>query len=329
MKEQKRTYSLTAKERKQKRAEQQGNVTPAATDSNGRSAAEAAMIVEQKKSKRSAWIIGMVVCLAVVLTIAAVLIPVISFFVNPYRGYKDVIARFSLSNGMKLEYVIEESEYDTAATNFIFLAKNGYFDNTVFYDAQSGWLMFGGYEEQPLRSANNSSDYSLTKHHSQNEAYLNKFGALKSSRFENIRDKFTYKLRADENGTKTALLETKGVLAYLYDKTSTEFQLAYEEQPTDLVEVVSSSGVMSTESLRATRVGHALTDETLKNIETIAATSEINDKISSGYRWRPPTPTIYIKNVKVYNLNSSKWRNFDFIEYMRSNNKLSGWTSIL
>lgn len=335
MKQRKKTYSLTAKERKQKRiAAQNGGNKRVADVSADRDAAEATMIAEQKKSKRSAAFICAVVCVAVVLVLVALLVPVISYLVNPYRGYKDVIARFNLSNGMVLEYVVEEEEYDTAATNFIFLAKNGYFDNTVFFDAQSGWLRFGGYEDQPSASATSSSDYSRTKHHSQNERYCSKFGALKNSLFENVRDKFTYYLRADSNGTKTALLEQKGVLAFLYDKTHTEFQLSYDDQPTELVKVVSSNGTESTETLRATRVGHALNDETIRNIEIIASTKEVNDRISSGYRWEPPSPTIYIESVKVYNLDSKKWRNFDFIEYMKGNDssgvrRLSGWTSIL
>lgn len=335
MKQRKKTYSLTAKERKQKRiAAQNGGNKRVADVRENRDAAEATMIAEQKKSKRSAAFIGAVVCVAVVLVLVALLVPVISYLVNPYRGYKDVIARFNLSNGMVLEYVVEEEEYDTAATNFIFLAKNGYFDNTVFFDAQSGWLRFGGYEDQPSASATSSSDYSRTKHHSQNESYCSKFGALKNSLFENVRDKFTYYLRADSNGTKTALLEQKGVLAFLYDKTHTEFQLSYDDQPTELVKVVSSNGTESTETLRATRVGHALNDETIRNIEIIASTKEVNDRISSGYRWEPPSPTIYIESVKVYNLDSKKWRNFDFIEYMKGNDssgvrRLSGWTSIL
>lgn len=335
MKQRKKTYSLTAKERKQKRiAAQNGGNKRVADVSADRDAAEATMIAEQKKSKRSAAFIGAVVCVAVVLVLVALLVPVISYLVNPYRGYKDVIARFNLSNGMVLEYVVEEEEYDTAATNFIFLAKNGYFDNTVFFDAQSGWLRFGGYEDQPSASATSSSDYSRTKHHSQNESYCSKFGALKNSLFENVRDKFTYYLRADSNGTKTALLEQKGVLAFLYDKTHTEFQLSYDDQPTELVKVVSSNGTESTETLRATRVGHALNDETIRNIEIIASTKEVNDRISSGYRWEPPSPTIYIESVKVYNLDSKKWGNFDFIEYMKGNDssgvrRLSGWTSIL
>lgn len=329
-KENKRTYSLTAKERKQKRADVK--TTDKKTPEANVADQEAAMLVAQKKSKNNAVVIGSVIAVSVVLILVAILAPVIAYLVNPYRDNQNVIARFNLSNGMTLEYVIEEKDYDTAATNFIFLAKNGYFDNTVFFDAQKGWLRFGGYDAQPtITGANN--DYDKTKHRSRSYEYCSKFNAIPNSAFvyddkDNMLDKFSYKLRPDDKGTNASLLGHIGVLAYLYSDMSTEFEFAYAANATNDIETLNSSGNISTTDLEATRVGFALNDQTIENLAAIAETAQLNTNISSGYRWRPPTPNIYIESVKVYNLDGSKWKNFDFINYMNSNGKISGWSGV-
>lgn len=336
-KDNQRTYSLTSKERKQKRADTAG-VKPQKPDAQTDAAAqEAAMLVAQKKSKNNAVMIGSVIAVAVVLILIAILAPVIAYLVNPYRDEKNVIARFELSNGMILEYIIEEKEYDTAATNFIFLAKNGFFDNTVFFDAQKGWLRFGGYDAQPMITGSENT-YEKTKHRSRNYDYCYNFKSIPNSAFiydnkDNTLDKFNYHLRADNGGTNTALLGEIGVLAYLYSDTTTEFEFAYAAQATNDIETLTTSSNISTSDLEATRVGYALNATTKSNLAKIASTAQLNTMITSGYRWRPPSPTIYIERVKVYNLDDKKWKDFDFIKYINGNDssgspRLSYWSGI-
>ncbi len=332
-----RKYSLTAKERKAKRLAAQNKdraktpepVTQPSGDAQ--TEAERGFAASQKKTRRSAIIVGTVVCCAVVLILAGILVPLIAYIVNPYRNYDHVIARFDLSNGMKLEYVIEENEYDIAATNFIFLAENGYFDNTVFFDAGNadagtdGWLRFGGYEAQPSVSLGSASDYGSTKHHAQNGTFCEKFGAIPNSKFKKVTDKFGYKLNSDTKGTG-ARLNDIGVLAYMYNNSSTEFQFSYKEQPSNHVTIIESSGKTYQDTYNPTMVGYALNDETVENIKAIAATAKVNTAISYGVQWNPPSPDIMIEKVKVYNLDNAKWRDFDFISYMDDHNYLRGWT---
>lgn len=312
---QKRNYSLTAKERKQKRMAEQNKqavgksyVSKPKVEQKSAApelSAEAQMATSQKRSKRSTIIVSCVVGVAILLIIAALLAPVIMYVVNPYRGYDDVIAKFTLSNGMELEYVIEEDEYDTAATNFIFLATNKYFDNTVFYDAQGGWLRFGGYVDQPL--SNSTSDYTRSMHRSDDADYCEKFTALPSSRFERVTYKFGYKLRIRSEDKNENLVKQLGALTFRTE-TSTEFQFYYG----DYIETVPSD----ISNIECSMVGHALNEKTIKNIQAIRSTAALNSHLSDGFRWKPPTPNIKIESVKLYNLNSSKWANFDFLEYL-------------
>lgn len=311
----KRNYSLTAKERKQKRMAEQNKkassdsyvqkpVVEKKSDEQALSA-EAQMALSQKKSKRSAIITGAVVAVAILMIIVALLVPVILYAVNPYRGYDDVIAKFKLSNGMELEYVIDEDEYDTAATNFIFLAINKYFDNTVFYDAQGGWLRFGGFVDQPR--ANDVSDFDRSKHRSDSADFCSSFTALPNNRFSKVTEKFGYRLRVGDGDTKDSLVRQLGALTFRTNR-ATEFQFYYgdygETVPNDI------------NNLECAMVGHALSEQTIKNIQSIRSTAALNTSISSGYLWKPPTPDIMIESVKVYNLDGSKWNNFDFLEYL-------------
>ncbi len=331
----KRIYSMTARERKaQRRAAEKSAQKNDAGQPQTLQSAEQAMAASQTRSRRSAVVIGVIVGAAVLAILLALLIPVIALLVNPYSKYDSVIARFKLSNGMVLEYEIDEEKYDTAATNFIFLAKNGYFDNTVFFDAQSGWLRFGGYDAQPVSTTiSSTSSYDSTHHRSDNKAYCAAFKALPTSRFkdENVSYKFGYKLRVDNHSDKQELLKA-GVLTYLYSDTSTEFQFLYDkDNMTNLVRRRDGSGNLSAETFEVTMVGYALNDKTINNLSAIAATAADNDRFTNGYLWKPPTPNIYIDSVKVYNLSRSKWRNFDFIDYMNGTDssgrtRLSGWS---
>ncbi|MCH5155237.1 MAG: hypothetical protein J1F69_01390 [Clostridiales bacterium] len=315
----KRSYSLTAKERKQKRMAEQNKRASDSSVSKSMPkneakpvlSAEAQMVRSQKRFKRSAIIVGCVIAVAIILIIAALIAPVIMYTINPYRGYDDVIARFRLSNGMELEFVIEEDEYDTVATNFIFLANNKYFDNTVFYDAQGGWLRFGGYVDQPLSTSVSSFD--RTNHRGDSVDYCKKFSALPNNRFNNATDKFGYRLRVDTKDTAETLVRQLGTLTFRTD-TSTEFQFFYG----DYEETVPNN----INNLTCARLGHALNDKTIKNIMSIRSTAALNTHLSSdGYLWKPPTPNIRIESVRIYNLDNSKWANFDFLKYLSGKDK--------
>lgn len=333
----KRTYSLTAKERKEKRLAEQKKTAPQKTDNSSRAAQEQSMIASQQSSKRVTLIVGLVACIAIILILVALIAPVIAYVVNPYRDYGYVVARFELDNDMTLEFKIEEDEYDIAATNFIFLAKNGYFDNTVLFDAgdsarnSDGWIRFGGYEQQPDISEGSSGDYSSTHHHSQNETYCRNFSAIPNDSFKNVTDKFGYNLYADKNGESTSRLRDIGVLSFLYDSSSTEFQMSYKDDPSNQVFVKESASRDETSQiLKSTMVGFALNDKTIDNLKRIASSVDTERYPSIGAHWNPPAPTVRIKKVKVYNLNKAKWSNFDFIDYMNTPNdngpRLKGWT---
>lgn len=313
----KRSYSKTASERKASRVKQ----VPAAEEereSTFTEREESACAVK-KANKRSAAIIFVAVILAVVLFSVAVILPVALYLYNPYSNGKNPVARFELSNGMTLEYEIYEDAYEIAATNFIFLAINGYFNNTVIFDAQDGYVRFGGFE-------------TTTTHRSDNEAYCRAFKAISSDEVEKPTDKFGYKMYNDNgsrnegglNGTDSNMLKSDDILTFLYNDFSTEFQFSVEKNHTDRVQIASTSSTTSYQTLEPTMLGRALNDKTKENVKEIYALRENNSSVTSGLMWTPPIPTITINRVRVFNLDGKKWNNFNFIEDTK--NYRSGWT---
>ena len=110
-----------------------------------------------------------------------------------------------------------------------------------------------------------------------------------------------------------------GSLTFLYNDTSTEFQMTYDDMAVDTMDRRESGGGTSTSTLKPTMVGYALDGPdgaTVKNLIEISKKAAATSTVTYGYMWKPPTPTIYINSVKVYNLDSSKWRDFNFIDYM-------------
>ena len=95
--------------------------------------------------------------------------------------------------------------------------------------------------------------------------------------------------------------------------------------------MLNNGKVQGTYTIPATMVGRALNAQTIENLRDIAATAKVNDRITNGYLWRPPAPDIKITSVKLYNLNGAKWDNFNFLEYVRSDNskRLSQWIDVI
>ena len=137
----KRDYSLTGKERKQKK----------------RAGEEKKKQKEEKKGvnltpKKKKIIVITAMCMAVVMLATAILIP---FLPPSFPGIDNPVARIQLVvNGRRHNLDIElfADESPIAVKNFMFLARQGFFDNTIVSDVggnaadRHGFVRFGGFE---------------------------------------------------------------------------------------------------------------------------------------------------------------------------------------
>lgn len=299
----KEKYSLTAKERK---AMRKAGFEPVDTRTPEEKEAEEKAAEAKRKKIRLIAVISLVVLLAAALIATAIALPV----VMARRKYAYVgrpVAEISLDNGMTLTFEIFEDSCPVAATNFLYLARIGYFDGTIIFDSQNNWVRFGGFEDTASRSQRRN-----------NEAFCD--GVSDVPRDDDGDGAFTYRLKSDTSSDAKNLTRQAGVLSFMYGETATEFQVA-------AIDNAQTNRPGSSSSLSLTAVGRALDDETLMNIAAIAALSRLESS-ADGHTlhsyWRAPVTSsesvtlIRIQSVKLYNLSKAKWKHFNFTTYMET-----------
>lgn len=295
----KKKYSLTAKERKAIRAKNSGKPAPPEPIDPCAPAEGEAEVAVNRINKKTVVVVTAVILAAVILITAAILIPIL---VIKYR-YHDVnnpVARMELSNGMVIEYELFEDTCPIAASNFIFLARIGYFNGTIIFDIQNNWMRFGGYETE-------------VKHRSTNKEFTDKVQT--SEKYP--KSKFGYRLKADTSADAKTYNQ-KGVLAFMYNDSATEFQIASVDGAQTTIQTPNSN-----KDYRITACGRVLNEESMENVETITGMEKnVN---SASTIWKPPAQTITIKRIKIYNLDRKKWKNFAFDDYFED--YISQWTN--
>ena len=287
----KQKYSLTANQRKELRQKDESKAKE-----------EESEVKAVPKNKFGWWIIPLLIC-AVALIATAIILP---FTCSAYSDVKNPVAKIELSNGMNLEFEIYEDTCPIAATNFIFLARNRFFDGTIIYDSQNGWVRFGEFT-------------SMQTYKTEDKEYMDKLEGF----YDNHKDnKLGYRLYADTSPDAGRYGE-EGMLTFNYLNSSCQFFMSSQANCQTRVE-------NSTSDYTPTVVGRALNDQTLEHIRSIAALPRNEDSPHSI--WKNPLPTITIKSVKLYNLDGKKWRKFHFEDYMskareNENTAISNWYS--
>lgn len=308
----KKNYSLTAKERKELRLKklqkEMGKVPQAESEPE---VAEASGSV-----KFNAKQIAIATAAGVVALMCFFMAVVLPFFFGPYRDVENTVAKIALSNGMVLEFEIYENDCPTAATNFIWLAKNKFFDGTIIYDNSNGWVRFGDYvNAETCRSDPNNKD---------NEAYYKTLTGI----YPNHATKpFGYRLKKD-SGKDVDRYGECGMLTFDYSNSSCRFFISAK---------ANAQTRIDGRDYTPAAFGRYLNDSTLKNIEDLASLE--NSPLKGGSRWNCPSPFIRIEKVELFNLKSEKWDNFHFENFMEdvtgtdekgnpisgSNTVVSGW----
>ncbi len=286
----KQKYSLTANQRKELRHKEETKVR------------EEGVAEVAAKKKVGWWIIPLLIC-ALALIVTAIVLP---FTCSTYSGVKNPVAKIELSNGMNLEFEIYEDTCPIAATNFIFLARNRFFDGTIIYDSQNGWVRFGEFT-------------SMQTYKTQDKNYMADLEGFYDNHADN---KLGYRLYADTSSDAGRYGE-EGMLTFNYLNSSCQFFMSSQSNCQTRVE-------NSTADYTPTVVGRALNDQTLAHIKSIAELPRNEESPHSI--WKNPLPTITIKSVKLYNLDGKKWRNFHFEDYMskareNENTAISNWYS--
>ncbi|MCI8613021.1 MAG: hypothetical protein HFE48_04915 [Clostridia bacterium] len=295
----KQKYSLTASQRKNirnKANDKQEKNRPADFEGNGDVSAETDAVAVVPK-KFNWWLIPLLGA-GIALIVIAIVLP---FSCGEYRFIDNPVAKIELSTGDVLEFELYEDTCPIAATNFIFLARNKFFDNTIVFDNQQGWVRFGNYK-------------SMTEYVSQDKEYCEKLPGFSEGHKDN---KLGYRLRSDSSDDAKRYME-EGMLVFNYNQSSNEFFISSDKNLQTRLDNIN---------YEPTVVGRYLNDKTLAAVKRIA-NMESNPS-SPHSRWRNPIPVVVIKKVSIYNVDKAKWKDFGFEKYMETayngSSAISGW----
>ena len=267
-------------------------------------------------SKLAKWIIAaLIVVIGVGGVLAGILVP-LKLGSREFTDEEGVNpkATIKLSNGMQLDFDIYENECPNGATNFIWLASIGYFDNVILFDSQQGFVRFGGWtdakNEDGTPMHRGDDDTSFT-----DKIKLSEWTDTGNKTKNFDKNKFGYRLKSDS--AKSNTVNTVGTLSFCYERSATEFTLTADES-TDPTIPTGNSG--SKQEWKVSPFGFASNPQTIDNIKAIGALDLDDDgtKFNHDY-FRAPLDEnglIKIKSVKVTVKYSGKWKSFDMVRYV-------------
>ncbi len=285
-------------------------------------AAETEQATEEVKPKKKSKLVTILVSvIAGILGVAIIVIGIALPFLksDEFTDEEGVnpIAAIELSNGMTLTYELYESTCPTTVTNFIYLAEIGYFDGTVVFDGQNGWVRFGGWQTNGIhRGDANDTFHAGIK----DRVYTNSSG----NKVSYINNKFGYRIKKEDAEAKH--LSTVGALTFCYERSATEFQILANE--------VNSPTIDGGGEWLSTVFAMPYDNDTTANVKKLAALSlDDGTKFAHDY-FRAPlagNSLITIKSVKVTKKYEGKWKSFDFMDYMRGTDGASrcSWSTVL
>ena len=281
-------------------------------------------------SKLAKWIIAaLIVVIGVGGVLAGILVP-LKLGSREFTDEEGVNpkATIKLSNGMQLDFDIYENECPNGATNFIWLASIGYFDNVILFDSQQGFVRFGGWtdakNEDGTPMHRGDDDTSFT-----DKIKLSEWTDTGNKTKNFDKNKFGYRLKSDS--AKSNTVNTIGTLSFCYERSATEFTLTAKENPVLTVPNDNGGSSGSKQEWKVSPFGFASNPQTIDNIKAIEALDrDDGTKFNHDY-FRAPLDEnglIKIKSVKVTGKYSGKWKSFDMVRYINTNNgeHRSSWT---
>jgi len=280
-------YSKTAKERKQdNRPDSSNAVADSITDDS----------IKTKRSNTKLFVLIAGIFLAVVLISFAIAIP---FMTSPSFAVDTPVARIELVvNGRRENLYIQLLPDAAPATvsNFMFLARYGYFDDTIISDVSGpqtpvrdghGFVRFGGYE-----TPNQSRRIRET-----NDRFYDRFPLLRDDREGN---KLGWELRSENQVGVTTQFNVSMITGWQH---STLFQIAALSNPHTTVES-NNPNSPGTRTTPGNVFGTVMGRESRELVQRIANTAPNPNSTHSHFN--EPISQITIRRVRLFQ--EREWR---------------------
>lgn len=269
-------------------------------------------------SKLAKWIIAaLIVVIGVGGVLAGILVP-LKLGSREFTDEEGVNpkATIKLSNGMQLDFDIYENECPNGATNFIWLASIGYFDNVILFDSQQGFVRFGGWTDAknddgtPMHRGDDDTSFT-------DKIKLSEWTDTGNNTKNFDKNKFGYRLKSDS--AKSDKYKQIGTLSFCYERSATEFTLTANEDPDLTLKNDNGGSSGSKQEWKVSPFGFARNPQTIDNIKALEALGPDNGTKFNHDYFRAPLDEnglIKIKSVKVTGKYSGKWKNFDMVRYV-------------
>ncbi|MCL2062727.1 MAG: peptidylprolyl isomerase [Firmicutes bacterium] len=306
--------SLTAKERKElSRAKSnkdyvqinaaQSTETPAEGEIAGAISLGGEKVFTQKKKL----ILLVSIALSIILIVMAVLLPIVFSPMYRYRNINNPVAVMELSNGDVIELEIFERQLPYTASNFIYLARKGFFDGTIIFDTTVGAMRFGQYE-------------SYSTYRSRNETFLQRITDITVPGTAHNNNKFDYRLNQENMGHGSPFQyhdREFGRISLAVHHSGTEFQITGKRPNVASLDapIKDTSRNVTPLNMAGQAFGRLLNPQSEAVVEKIVNMPQFENDHPF---WSGPNPTITIKRVRLHNLDlRGKWRNFNWDEFFQ------------
>ena len=319
--------NLTAAERKEKRrleqekqslrssvAKKDDSATfksNAASDASQESVSDAVGAVEtgfgqRELNRKKFWVIFTVGAMALIMILFAILVP---FVIAPNLRFRDIehpVIVFTLSNGDRIEIVVYENVMPHTASNFIHLARIGFFNDTIIFDATNGFVRFGQFE-----------DATFNNHRTLNPDFLRRVNDITLPQEYVDRDTFDspFDFRINETAQPGLRANDRGRVSLIHNFSGTDFQISTRMNAVTLQQT-SRPGANDTLDLQGRVFGH-VTNSSLDALDRINLLAQPHDaRVSDHPFFTPTSEIIYIRRTNWYNLDFwGKWRTFNWDEH--------------
>ena len=311
MKNKKQEKSLTARERKILRQ------NPGMVIKEPQTAQTGVVEVSGKKvplTRKSLFLIIGAIFMAIVMIVFAVLIPVVFVPMYDYRGINNPVAVIRLSNGDSIEFEIFEEQVPYAATNFLYLAQKGFFDDTVIFDTTNRYVRFGQYE-----------DAAYTGYRTTNEKFLQKVKEIKIPSNglgkPSTESPLDYRVTKDTEAAAAQYSEKANEFGYLsqsYLLSGTEFQICGSSPGESLNVANKNENATSTipKNMSGYVLGRCVNERSFEVVRKIAEMEQNKD--NNHPFWSAPKQTIKIQKIDLYKMDYwGKWRTFNWNDYFK------------
>ena len=268
-------------------------------------------------TRKNLWLIILAATLAVLMVTFAILTPLVLIPNVRYGGFDNPVVVFHLSNGERIEIIVFENEVPNAATNFIHLARMGFFNDTIIFDTTNGFVRFGQFEDATFTQFRTTNERFI-RNNVRNMTPPEDWGANDSP--------FDFRLTNQEPASAQAFAgdaTSFGMVSAMHNFSGTEFQIGARQGGAQLG---INSAVVGDQPLQTP--GRVMGMLTTRSLEVVADIVSMPQMQYSRHRFfTPPAQAITIRRTSVHAIDFwGKWRTFNWDNYFQQDgNRLANW----